>query len=57
MAAAIAEHDITGNDLAKKTGLSKSTITAVRGGKSCSIRTAEKLVKVLGSEILEVSKA
>lgn len=52
-AAALARLDINGNQLAEKTGLSRSTVTAVRTGKSCSRKTAEKLASVLGQEIME----
>lgn len=52
-AAALARLDINGNQLAEKAGLSRGTITAVRTGKSCSKKTAEKLVAVLGKEIIE----
>ena len=53
VAAAIARENLNGNSLAEKTGLSRSTITAVRNGKSCSKKTAEKLAAVLGRDILE----
>ena len=55
-AAAMAHLDLNGNQLAKRTGLSRGTVTAVRTGKSCSNETAEKLVKVLGNDILEKEK-
>lgn len=54
MIAAMAERDISGLQLAEKTGLSRSTVTAVKGGKKCSERTADLLAAVLGPEILEV---
>lgn len=52
-AAALARLDINGNQLAEKAGISRGTVTAVRTGKSCSRETAEKLVAVLGRDILE----
>lgn len=54
MIAAMAERDISGLQLAEKTGLSRSTVTAVKGGKKCSERTADLLAAVLGPEVLEV---
>lgn len=50
-AAALARKDINSKRLSELTGLSRSTITSVKSGKSCSRETAEKLVSVLGREI------
>ena len=52
-AAALVRLDINGNQLAKKAGLSRGTVTAVRTGKSCSKETADKLATVMGKDILE----
>ena len=52
-AAALVRHDLNGNRLAEKAGVSRGTVTAVRTGKSCSQETAKKLVAVLGPSILE----
>lgn len=52
-AAALARSDLNGNQLAEKAGVSRGTVTAVRTGKSCSPETANKLVAVLGEDILE----
>lgn len=52
-AAALARLDINNNQLAERAGLSRGTITAIKTGKSCSAETADKLVKVLGKDILE----
>lgn len=52
-AAALARADLNGNQLAEKAGVSRGTVTAVRTGKSCSKETADKLVAVLGKDILE----
>lgn len=41
------------NRLVEKSGVSKATVCAIRGGKSCSLSTAQKLVAVLGEWILE----
>ena len=53
-AAALARLGITGNELSEKTGLSRSTITAIRSGKSVSRETAQKVASVLGAEIMKV---
>ena len=52
-AAALVRSDLNGNQLAEKAGVSRGTVTAVRTGKSCSPETANKLVAVLGKDILE----
>ena len=52
-AAALARLDLNGNQLAEKAGVSRGTVTAVRTGKSCSKETADKLVAVLGRDIIE----
>lgn len=53
LAAAMVRRDLNGKRLAEKAGISRMTMTAVRTGKSCSRETAEKLVAVLGPEIIE----
>lgn len=53
LAAAMVRADLNGLQLADKAGVSRGTITAVRTGKSCSRETAEKLVAVLGCDILQ----
>ena len=45
--------DLNGTQLAKKSGVSRGTVTAVKNGKSCSAETADKLAAVLGREIIE----
>lgn len=52
-AAALARLDLNGNQLAEKAGVSRGTVTAVRTGKSCSKKTADKLAAVLGRDIIE----
>lgn len=44
---------INGKKLVERAGVSRSTVTAVRSGKSCSEDTARKLASVLGNDILE----
>ncbi len=56
-AAALVRQDLTGKELGELTGLSRSTITSVRGGKRVSQATAEKLVRVLGEQIIERREA
>lgn len=52
-AAALVRLDLNGNRLAERAGVSRSTVTAVRTGKSCSKETASKLVAVLGCDIVD----
>ncbi len=52
-AAALVQNNLNGNQLAEKAGVSRGTVTAVRTGKSCSKETAEKLMAILGRDILE----
>lgn len=52
-AAALARRDINQKRLAELSGVSRVTITAVKGGKSCSEDTARKLAAVLGPDIME----
>lgn len=52
-AAAMARADINIKQLSERSGVSRVTITAVKSGKSCSKDTADKLVAVLGQNILE----
>lgn len=52
-AAALARADLNVNRLAELSGLSRSTITSVKSGKSCSPETAEKLAAVLGQDIIK----
>ncbi len=55
--AAMARADLNGRELAKKTGVSRGTITSIRGGKSCSPETARKLAAVLGPDIIDEKEA
>ncbi|MEH2939903.1 helix-turn-helix transcriptional regulator [Lawsonibacter sp. JLR.KK007] len=52
-AAALAHKDLTVKRLAELTGVSRSTITSVKSGKSCSNDTADKLAAVLGRDIIK----
>lgn len=51
-AAEMARKDINCKRLTELSGVSRVTVTAVKGGKSCSKETAEKLAAVLGRDIL-----
>lgn len=50
-AAELARADVTILELAKRSGVSRGTIAAVRGGKSCSQQTAERIAAGLGVSI------
>ncbi|HIZ82823.1 MAG TPA: helix-turn-helix transcriptional regulator [Firmicutes bacterium] len=49
--AEMARQDMTVQNLAEKSGLSRVTITGVRSGKTCSDKTANKLAQGLGVSI------
>lgn len=44
----LARADITITELSARIGVSRATVTAVRGGKSCKRETAEKIAAGLG---------
>lgn len=50
----MAEKELPTNELAQKTGLSRSTISQIRSGKSCSEQTANVLAKGLGVSIQKI---
>ena len=50
----MAQRDMRVIDLAEKAGVSRMTVTAVRGGKTCSASTAEKLATALGVDVTEI---
>ena len=52
--AEMARQDMQQKELIKITGLSKATLSAIRGGKSCSPATAEKIAKGLNVSLDEV---
>lgn len=59
-AAALATADISSQELARRSGLSRVTISSVKTGRSCSKTTAQKIASGLGVElasILEVGQA
>lgn len=51
--AAMARADLKVCELAEKSGVSRPTITSIRGGKSCAPETARKLAAVLGPDIID----
>ena len=54
--AEMARRDLKVNELAAKAGISRMTVTAVRGGKTCSASTAAKLADALGVSVAEIVK-
>lgn len=54
--AEMARRDLQVKELAAKAGVSRMTVTAVRGGKTCSASTATKLADALGIGITEIIK-
>ncbi len=50
----LARADLNIKQLAERAGLSRVTITSVKGGKSCSKTTAEKLAAGLGINIRDI---
>ena len=53
MAAALARKDLNIIRLAELSGISRTTVTAVKNGKSCSKETADTLAAILGRSIIE----
>lgn len=56
-AAALARADLNVKQLAELSGVSRVTIPSVKSGKTCSQDTANKLVSVLGGDIIENTAA
>jgi lambda repressor-like predicted transcriptional regulator len=52
--AEMARQEITVNELAKKACVSQVTITAARGGKSCSRNSALHIARGLGVDVSEL---
>lgn len=51
---AMIDQDMKVNQLVEKSGLSRCTVSAVRGGKSCSLETVQKVAEALGVEPEEI---
>lgn len=54
-AAAMARADISSQELARRTGLSRVTISSVKSGRSCTKTTAEKIAHGLGVDLSDIS--
>ena len=52
--ALMARRAIRAKELAEVSGVSRVTITAIRGGKSCMGETAEKIARALGVDVTEI---
>lgn len=52
----MAEKNIKNNELANYSGLARATISAVRGGKSCTADTAAKIAKALNVPLEEIAE-
>lgn len=50
----LARADITQKELSARTGITPATITAVKGGKSCSTMTATRLAEGLGVPLADL---
>ena len=54
-AAALAREDISSEELAQRTGLSRVTISSVKNGRSCTKTTAEKIARGLRMDIVDLA--
>ena len=51
----MAKKNITSySELSKKTGVSKQTLSYLKNGKSCSIKTVNAIAKALNVDVLEI---
>lgn len=48
------DQDMKVGQLVEKSGISRCTVSAIRGGKSCTLRTVQKLAKALGVDPEEI---
>lgn len=53
-AAALATADISSQELASRSGLSRVTISSVKTGRSCSKTTANKIARGLGVDLASI---
>lgn len=53
-AAALATADISSQELARRSGLSRVTISSVKTGRSCSKTTANKIARGLGVDLASI---
>lgn len=56
-AAEMARADLNVNRLAELAGVSRGTVTAIKSGKSCSRKTAEKIATGLGVSMTSIVEA
>lgn len=54
MLIAMAEHQMSVNELTEKSGISRSTISAIKAGKTCRPDTAGKIAQVLSKPLTEL---
>lgn len=54
LVAELMKRDMKQTDLAKAAGISRATITYIKGGKSCSEEVANKIAKALNINITEI---
>lgn len=50
----LAKRDMTQKCLAELSGVSRPTISSIRGGKSCSNEIGQKIAKALGVDVTEI---
>lgn len=50
----LAKRDMTQKRLAELSGVSRQTITYIRGGKSCTDEVGQKIAKALGVDIAKI---
>lgn len=54
MLLAMAEHQMSVNELAEKSGVSRGTISAIRAGKTCRPEIAGKIAQALNMPLTEL---
>lgn len=52
----MARRNLKVNDLAELAGVSRMTITAIRGGKSCNQNTARHIARALGVDVAAITE-
>lgn len=52
----MARKDIKASELAEKAQVSRSTITALRGGKSCNVNSVRRVAAALGVTVEELKE-
>lgn len=54
LSAELTRQDMTQKRLAELSGVSRVTITSIKGGKSCSDEVGQKIAKALGVNVTEL---